>query len=202
MDTDQDKLQQLTERTSGDYQAFLYDVDGTLADNIDAHKRSYAEVAAGYGVNLDTALIDETAGWPTVVVAKEISRRYGVQLPDTFAAEKSAVFFEKFIEHTIPVGFVVQHLRNHAGKVRIGVVSGGSRTTVTRTLTVLGIIDLIEVMVCAGETKLGKPHADPFLLAAQQLGVDPAKCIVFEDGQPGVDGAIAAGMDWVRVDQI
>ncbi|PST84582.1 HAD family phosphatase [Pedobacter yulinensis] len=202
MEIDQDKLNKLTKRTEGDYAAFLYDVDGTLADNIDAHKQSYQEVAAGYGVALDTDLIDETAGWPTVVVAKEISRRYGVELPETFAAEKSAVFFEKFIDKTVPVGFVVQHLKNHAGKVRIGIVSGGSRTTVTRTLTVLGIIDQVEVLVCAGDTKLGKPHADPFLLAARQLGVEPARCIVFEDGQPGVDGAIAAGMDWVRVDQI
>lgn len=202
MEIDQDKLDKLTARTQGNYEAFLYDVDGTLADNIDAHKLSYQEVAATYGVALDTNLIDETAGWPTVVVAREISRRYGVELPDSFAAEKSAVFFEKFIEQTVPVGFVVQHLKNHAGKVRIGVVSGGSRTTVTRTLTVLGVIDLIEVLVCAGDTERGKPYPDPFLLAASQLGVDPKRCIVFEDGQPGVDGATAAGMDSVRVDQI
>jgi HAD superfamily hydrolase (TIGR01509 family) len=86
--------------------------------------------------------------------------------------------------------------------VRIGVVSGGRRTTVTRTLTVLGVLPLVEVMVCAGETPHGKPYPDPFLAAASTLGVDPARCMVFEDGDPGVQAAIAAGMKWVRVDQI
>ena len=93
-------------------------------------------------------------------------------------------------------------MKNHVGKVKIAVVSGGSRRTVTKTLTVLGLIDLVDVMVCAGETPKGKPAPDPFLAAAEALNVDPKKCIVFEDAELGVQGAIAAGMDWVRVDKI
>jgi len=58
----------------------------------------------------------------------------------------------------------------------------------------------VEVIVGAGDTQRGKPYPDPFLAAAEQLGVEPAKCMVFEDGQPGVDAAIAAGMQWVRID--
>jgi HAD superfamily hydrolase (TIGR01509 family) len=38
-----------------------------------------------------------------------------------------------------------------------------------------------------------------FLLAAERMGVDPRRCVVFEDGQPGVDGARAAGMDVVII---
>ena len=84
----------------------------------------------------------------------------------------------------------------------IGVVSGGTRSTVSKTLAVLGITDLIDTLVCAGETPNGKPYPDPFLKAAQDLGVDPAKCMVFEDGIPGVQAAEAAGMKWVRIDEI
>jgi HAD superfamily hydrolase (TIGR01509 family) len=96
----------------------------------------------------------------------------------------------------------VDHLKSHLGKIRIAVVSGGSRSTVQKTLTILGILPYIEVLVCAGETPQGKPYADPFLKAAELLGVDPSKCVVFEDGVPGVKAAEAAGMDWIRVDQI
>ena len=200
--TEAEKLALLNEKTKGDYQAFLYDCDGTLADNIMAHKSSYRAVASRYGIDLDTDIVDELAGWPTVLVANEISKRYTVQLPDSFASEKSTEFFDQFIEDTKPVEFVAQHLINHVGKVRIGVVSGGSRKTVEKTLTVLGLLPYVEVLVCAGETERGKPFADPFLAATQFLNVDPAKCMVFEDGVPGVEAAIAAGMDWVRVDQI
>ena len=197
-----EKLETLTKRTEGEYQAFLYDCDGTLADNMMAHKLAYEEVAANYGIGLDLNMIDEFAGMPTAVFAKEITKRYGVALPDTFASEKSQVFIDKYIEKTQPISYVAEHLKNHVGKVKIAVVSGGSRKTVTKTLTVLGLIDLIDVMVCAGETPKGKPAPDPFLAAAEALNVDPSKCIVFEDAELGVQGAIAAGMDWVRVDKL
>jgi beta-phosphoglucomutase-like phosphatase (HAD superfamily) len=197
-----EKLKKLDQLTAGDYHAFLYDCDGTLADNMLAHKLAYREAAAIYGIDLDVSLIDETAGWPTVLVAAEISKRYNVTLPPTFAAEKSAVFVEKYIQQTKPIVFVLEHLKKHAGLVKIGVVSGGSRSTVSKTLSVLGITHLIEVLVCAGETTNGKPHPDPFLKAADELGVSPAKCMVFEDGTAGVQAAEAAGMTWVRVDKI
>jgi HAD superfamily hydrolase (TIGR01509 family) len=199
--TPYDKLCALTD---GDFQAFLYDCDGTLADNMHAHTSAYVEVARiFYNLDLDGAIIDELAGWPTVAVAEEIARRYGAHFdPTEFASRKSQLFYDKYIHDTKPIDFVTQHLIDHAGKVRIGVVSGGRRTTVTRTLGILGITSLVEVMVCAGETPRGKPFPDPFLLAASQLGVDPARCMVFEDGDAGVQAAIEAGMKWVRVDQL
>ncbi len=197
-----EKLEYLTNRTADKYEAFLYDCDGTLADNMLAHKLAYEEVAARYGVALDHAMVDEFAGVPTALFAKEITKRYGIDLPDTFAAEKSQIFIDKYIEQTQPISYVAEHLRNHVGKVKIAVVSGGSRKTVTKTLTVLGLIDLIDTMVCAGETPKGKPAPDPFLAAAEALGIDPKQCIVFEDAELGVQGAIAAGMDWIRVDKI
>ena len=198
------KLQLLTQISDQKpYQAFLYDCDGTLADNMHAHKGAYKKAAKKYGIDLDTSIVDELAGWPTVQVATEISKRYNVPLDaEQLGSEKSTIFFDEYIEDTLPIEFVVKHLKNHLGKVRIGVVSGGRRATVTKSLSVLGIIDDIEILVCAGETDLGKPHPDPFLLAAQQLGIHPSHCLVFEDGNPGVQSATAAGMDWVRVDQI
>lgn len=196
------KLDTLTRLTEG-YDAFLYDCDGTLADNMQAHKDSYVKVAASYGLDMDPAIIDEFAGLPTVLVVQEINKRYGTNFePTEFATTKSGVFFEDYIEKTLPIDFVVAHLKAHHGKVKIAVVSGGSRRTVTKTLTVLGIIDLVEVMVCAGETPNGKPFPDPFLRAAELLGVAPERCFVFEDGEPGVAAATAAGMHSVRVDKI
>ena len=196
-----DKLTQIGRQKN--YKAFLYDCDGTLADNMHAHKAAYKKAAATFGITLNTAIIDELAGWPTPLIAQEINKQYGTDVPPAdFATLKSTIFFDDFIEQTLPVEFVVRHLKNHIGKVRIGVVSGGSRKTVTRTLTVIGLIGDIEVLVCANDTERGKPYADPFLKAARQLGVAPHDCLVFEDGDPGVRAATAAGMDWVRIDKI
>lgn len=198
-----EKLALLTQRSAGDYDAFLYDCDGTLADNMGAHKLSYQAVAKMYGFELDAALIDELAGWPIPAVAEEIRKRYGVPFdPAVFTQQKNMLYEGSFINETQPIEFVVAHLKQHAGKVRIGVVSGGSRAAVSKTLRLLGISHLVEALVCAGETPRGKPFADPFLLAAKQLAVEPARCLVFEDGAPGVKAAEAAGMRWIRVDRI
>jgi HAD superfamily hydrolase (TIGR01509 family) len=199
----QEKLEKLTRITEGPYKAFLYDCDGTLADNMPAHKAAYVKVASQYGITLDDAIIDELAGWPTVLVAGEISKRYGVDFdPAVFADQKSSVFETEFLPNTVPIDFVVAHLKQHVEKVKIGVVSGGRRRMVTQTLAIIGVDPYIQSLVCAGETEKGKPWPDPFLKAAGELGVAPHECFVFEDGNPGIEAAEKAGMKWVRIDKI
>ncbi|ARS35203.1 HAD family hydrolase [Pontibacter actiniarum] len=196
-------MQALLQHSTGKYKAFLYDCDGTLADNMQAHKDTYVKIAAGSGVVIDPAIVDEFAGLPIPAVVEQINARYGSSFdPIVFERLKSELFYEEFIEQTKPVQFVVDHLIAHASKIKIGVVSGGSRKMIQKTLQVLGVDSLVEVLVCAGETPQGKPYPDPFLFAAEQLGVAPELCLVFEDGEPGVQAAEAAGMEWVRVDKI
>jgi HAD superfamily hydrolase (TIGR01509 family) len=192
----------LSKLTAGDYEAFLYDCDGTLADNMPLHAMSYVEVARQYNVTMDPAIIHELAGWPISNVVEELNVRYQSAMdPEEFRIRKAQVFAERYIDQATPIDYVVEHLKAHAGKVRIGVVSGGDRAGVERTLELIGVSEFVEVLICAGETPKGKPFADPFLRAAELLGVNPAKCLVFEDGLSGTQAAEAAGMHWVRIDQ-
>jgi HAD superfamily hydrolase (TIGR01509 family) len=192
----------LSKLTAGDYEAFLYDCDGTLADNMPAHTETYVAIAKQYNVAMDPAIIDELAGWPILNVVEELNRRYQADMdPAEFTARKAKLYFEEYLSKALPITYVVDHLKANAAKVRIAVVSGGDRRAVQHTLDVVGVSDYVEAMVCAGETPRGKPFADPFLKAAELLGVDPKKCLVFEDGKPGTDAAEAAGMHWVRIDQ-
>jgi len=198
-----DKLSVLTRLSSGPFDAFLYDCDGTLADSMPGHKRSYVEVAARSGLDLDDRIIDEFAGLPIVAVIEEINKRYHRDFdPVLFAAEKEQLFLAEYIDQVQPIDFVVQHIRAHRGLKRLAVVSGSARPSVERTLKVIGIAHLPELLVCAGETPRGKPFPDPFLAAAEQLGVAPERCLVFEDGDSGVRSAEAAGMKWIRIDKI
>lgn len=196
------KLEQLTNLSAG-YKAYLYDCDGTLADNMGAHKETYIKVAADKGYVIEGDIIDELAGWPVIRVIEEINKKYGADFdPQEFKDLKYQLFLGEYIEHTLPVVHVVDHLKAHAGKVKIGVVSGSGRVAVEKTLQVLGIRELVEVLVCAGETEQGKPFPDPFLKAAALLAIAPEDCLVFEDGEAGTIAAEAAGMKWVRIDQL
>ncbi|MCW3107869.1 MAG: phosphatase, partial [Segetibacter sp.] len=121
-----DKYQALSELTKGEYKAFLYDCDGTLADNMEAHKDTYVKVAAQSAVTIDRGIVDEFAGYPIPAVVEEINKRYQSKFdPQEFEALKSDLFYNEFIPHTKPIEHVVNHLKASAGKYKIGVVSGG-----------------------------------------------------------------------------
>lgn len=198
-----EKYKALNELTAGDYKAFLYDCDGTLADNMEDHKRTYARVAEDGGVEIDTALVDELAGYPIPAVVEEINKRYDSKFdPKEFERSKSDLFYNEFIPKTKPIDFVVKHLKESAGKYKIAVVSGSARRMIDKTLDVLGIAGLVDATICAEDYEKGKPDPQPFLKAAEKLGVEPKYCVVFEDGEPGVKAAEAAGMKWIRVDQV
>jgi HAD superfamily hydrolase (TIGR01509 family) len=197
------KYDQLVKLSEGNYKAYLYDCDGTLADNMPAHRDTYIKVAADKGVTITGAVIDEFAGLPIPQVVIEINKRFNTNFdPDEFTYLKTKLYHDEYIQQIKPVEFVVKHLIAHAGKVKIAVVSGGGRQAIEKTLNVLGISHLVEVLVCAGETPHGKPYPDPFLAAAEKLGVLPEHCLVFEDGAAGVQSAQAAGMEWIRIDMI
>lgn len=197
------KLEQLRKATES-YSTLLFDVDGTLADNMPSHKAAYIAAAKLYGIdNLDPDIIDRTAGWPTIALAEEIARLYNKEYDYLeFANTKSKIFIEEFVHQTQPIDFVYAHLLENIGKKRIALVSGGRKSTLKHTLKAIGVEGKYELLVSSEDTDKGKPAPDPFLLAAQQLGVKAEDCIVLEDGDPGVQGAIAAGMGWVRVDLI
>ena len=55
------------------------------------------------------------------------------------------------------------------------------------------------MVVTASDVAQGKPHPDPFLLAAARLGVDPADCLVVEDAPGGLEAARAAGCSTLAV---
>src|SRR5690606_29762262 len=203
MNAESQRKFEILQEKSKPFKALLYDVDGTLADNMPAHKAAYVAAAAEYGIDLDDHIVEEREGWPTIDGAAEIGRRYQKNIDTlTFAKLKSNIFIEQFIRQTKPVDYVLQHLLENVGKKKIGIVSGGSRSTLNITLDVINVMGKFEALVCAGDTPEGKPSPQPFLLAAEQLDVIPADCLVFEDGDPGVQGAIAAGMSWVRIDKI
>ena len=114
------------------------------------------------------------------------------------AARKEELYFE-LLPQLRGVPEVVEHIELQHGRIPFAVVSGSTRESVEASLRTIGLLDKFETLVCAGEYANSKPHPEPFLMAAEKLGVPPERCLVFEDTQMGIDSAIAAGMASVRV---
>jgi HAD superfamily hydrolase (TIGR01509 family) len=74
------------------------------------------------------------------------------------------------------------------------IATSSSRTTVERHLASHGLTGRFDELVCRGDYENGKPAPDPFLTAAERLGVEPRLCLALEDSHIGVRSAAAAGM--------
>jgi len=188
-----------------DYQAYLYDCDGTLADTMPLHYQAWVAEMFARGVTLDASkivdLIHELAGMPAEKVIAELNHRYGTKVDAHLAAEaKEERFVREYLHLVKPILPVFEHLMANRDRAKIGVVSGGRKSVVEKTLAVIGVLQYVEVIVASEDVVHGKPAPDPFLLAAQKLNVAPKDCLVFEDGELGIQSAKAAGMDWVKIE--
>jgi len=190
------------ELPEGDFAAFLFDCDGTIVDSMPLHYVAWTRALSEYGcTDFTEQLFYSMGGMPVADVVAELNRRDGLSMPiDDFAHRKEALYYE-LIHQLQPVAEVLEVIHAEHGKIPFAVVSGSTRESVTRSLDALGISALFDTLVCAGDYTRGKPNPEPFLLAAARLGVDPARCLVFEDAEVGIQAATAAGMASVRIAQ-
>jgi HAD superfamily hydrolase (TIGR01509 family) len=94
---------------------------------------------------------------------------------------------------------VLEHIEAQHGQIPFAVVSGSTQESVRASLTTLKLLDRFETLVCAGDYVQSKPHPEPYLMAADRLGIAPEDCLVFEDTDMGIEAATAAGMASVKV---
>jgi beta-phosphoglucomutase-like phosphatase (HAD superfamily) len=184
----------------GPFSAYLFDCDGTIVDSMPLHYVAWTQALSEFGCNDFTEdFFYSMGGIPIAGVVDAINRRDGSAIPAAvFMARYDELYFS-LLPTLQAVPEVLAEIRVSHGDIPFAVVSGSTRESVTKSLTALGILDLFDTLVCAGDYAHGKPAPDPFLLAASRLGVPPEKCLVFEDAEAGIQSAIAAGMAWVRI---
>ena len=140
-------------------------------------------------------------GRPIREILATLNTLHGLQMPvEELGAIKEQHYYS-IVDQLQPVHEVMEHVHAAHGHVPFAIVSGSTRDSVVKSLEQLGILDRFDTLVCAGDYTNSKPHPEPFLIAAERLGVPPERCLVFEDTDMGIDSAKAAGMGWVKVPQ-
>ncbi|MDO8540799.1 MAG: HAD family phosphatase [Opitutaceae bacterium] len=186
---------------AGEFAGYIFDLDGTLVDTMPLHYRAWdaAMRSAGLSCTLDEDLFYSLGGVPTRRVAELIAGHYRLTIdPHAVFHHKEALFTELQADARL-IEPVVDFARRVARTHPVAIASGGPRDIVRRSLELSGLAPMFKVVVTADDVVHGKPSPDMFLLAARQMGVPPGRCLVFEDAEPGMRAADAAGMQWVRV---
>jgi HAD superfamily hydrolase (TIGR01509 family) len=187
------------ELPEGPFKAYLFDCDGTIVDSMPLHYVAWNKVLGEYGAEFDEALFYAWGGRPVAEIIESLNEMHGISMPvEETRNRKEKMYFEN-LSRLKGVPEVIEHVHLSHGTMRFAVVSGSTRDSVVASLEVLGILDRFETLVCAGDYTKGKPDPEPFLMAAERLGVDPKDCLVFEDTEMGIESATRAGMASVKV---
>lgn len=188
---------------AGDFDGYIFDLDGTLVDTMPLHYRAWAEAMRHVGLaeTLNEDLFYSLGGVPTQRVAEVFGEHYGIALdPDRVMHEKELLYL-KLVHEARPIAPVVDFLRRVALTHPCAIATGGTPEIALPALDAVGLRPLFKVIVTPRDIPpgRGKPAPDMFLLAAKLMGVAPEQCLVFEDAEPGLRGARAAGMAVVHV---
>ena len=183
--------------------AVLFDLDGTLVDSEHYWMLSERKLAEEHNAEWNAQDGIDLIGMSLYDSSVIIGRKLGSALaPDEIIDRLTAVVIEQ-LQVALPwrpgARELLLHLRE-AG-VKTALVTMSMRRMALAVADAVGF-DAFDVVIAGDDVANGKPHPEPYLLAAERLGVEPQHCVAFEDSVPGLASAEAAGTKAVGVPNI
>lgn len=180
--------------------AVIFDMDGSLVDSMWIWKQIDIEYMSSYGYDVSNESIadfqaqiegmsfDETAGW--VSEHYDIPRTKQEMMDDwnrmAWDKYENEVFLKKGAKE-----FLDFCVRNN---IKLGIASSNSRELIENVLTARKLDGIFDIIKTGSDGLPGKPAPDVYLAAAKELGVNPERCLVFEDIPKGICAGKSAGM--------
>ncbi|PNH03751.1 Fructose-1-phosphate phosphatase YqaB [Tetrabaena socialis] len=170
--------------------ALVFDCDGTLLDSMGTHYEAWKHTAGLFGIGITAAEMVELAGKPVHELLDIFAARSGVEVTPELRHNFFTTKSQYYLDHAREVKVIPEVVDIARAGAALGlpmaVASGGTRKHVIAGLTATGLLPLFGAIVCGEDVPHGKPAPDAFLLAAQQLGVEPGGCVGYEDAALGM----------------
>jgi HAD superfamily hydrolase (TIGR01509 family) len=179
------------------FRAVVLDMDGLMLDTEGMSRTAWRRTLAEWGLPLSDERYLELIGLTIADVGVKMREWYGSNLPyEPIYKRKLAVVDEIIAADGIPQkpGLVEFLAGIDSLGLRKAVATSTARERAIAKLKVAGVAATFDAVVGGDEVSHGKPAPDLFLLAARRLGIPPVECLAFEDSDPGVLAAHAAGM--------
>lgn len=182
--------------------AYLFDMDGTIVDNMSVHLNIWIEFMASLGVHVPPAEMERsTIGKINAEIFRELldPSLSDAQVLD-LSRRKEALYRERFKPLLKETPGLTAFLRQaRAGGKKLAVATAANRDNTDFVLEGLGITAYFDALVTSEDITRGKPDPEVFLIAAARLGVAARDCLVFEDSPAGLEAAFRAGMSAVAL---
>ena len=182
--------------------AVIFDIDGTIVDNMHLHAEAFAAFAARHGLppltTEDRARLDGRRNseiFP-ILFKRDVPREEWLE----YEHEKEGLYRELSKGRLAPLNglhALIDRLRRLS--ILMALATSAPELNVIHTLRELDLVEAFPVIVRGDQVPHGKPAPDVFIEAARRLNVEPHECLVFEDAPMGIVAARAAGMPVVAL---
>lgn len=173
----------------------IFDLDGTLLDSMYVWKQIDIDFLAEQNLAVPDDYLQAVNGMSMEQAAVYTRRRFGLSLSEEELVESWKRMARKEYHTRVPLkpGVAEYVRRLHEQGVRCAIATASETDLYEPALARTGILDCFDAHVLLREVARGKRFPDIYLLAAQRLGLAPARCIVFEDIYDGICGARDGG---------
>ncbi|WP_103257190.1 HAD family hydrolase [Tabrizicola aquatica] len=182
------------------YDAVFFDLDGTLIDTESIAMLTGKAAFAAHGHAVDDAFMHALVGKDEPTSARLI--RAALPHADLEAVNRHwRAGFAAGVDAGLALKPGAEELLAQAGRP-LALVTSTGRVGAHRKLAIAGIAEAFSHVVTLDDVRAPKPAPDPYLLAAELFGFDPARCLVFEDSETGAEAAHRAGCVVVQVPDV
>jgi beta-phosphoglucomutase-like phosphatase (HAD superfamily) len=168
---------------AGGYRAVIFDCDGTLVESAEAHFHSFQSALRAQGHEINRAFAADAPG-PLDI---DLATRHSI---DFFIANSAAV---------LPIAETVQFVRLLEGELPLAVGTNAEAEIARASLNATEILGCFAHVSSVSLGLAPKPAPDIFQDAAKKLGFPPSQTLVIEDSDQGVEAAMIAGFDVIRL---
>lgn len=178
-------------------QGLIFDMDGTLVDNMGVHTAVWLELLAEFGVEMTALEFQAATGGNTNIelLRKLVNPAMSEAEANAIGLKKEILYRERYQPDLRPVAGLMPFLRQaQQVGLKTAVATAAGQENIDFVLGGLSLRPYFAAVVGADDVARGKPFPDLFLAAADRLDLPPEACLVFEDSLAGLEAARRAGM--------
>lgn len=181
-------------------EAVIFDMDGTLVDSMPYHHKSWEVFFESQGIHLTKEEFDSIHHGTLFDIMPRIFGDISHEESYRLGMIKEEAFRELYKHEIRPIDGLIDWLETlkQAG-LRIGLGTAADFTNADFTVDAIDIRKYFDTIITSDIVKEGKPSPAVYLKVAEELGVKPENCLVFEDTVSGVQAGIAAGMKVIGI---